>query len=128
MFEARLTSASVNFKSVQDVLKSLKELLSKATFNCTSKGVELQERDNSSQAMVSVSLKASAFEHFRCDYSRLRMTLNLATVDKLLECVSSDDIITIVFDPDQHAPEYVRINYEAPYNEQVSKIQLNQGC
>ena len=117
---ARLTPANVKSKSVQNVLKSLKDLLGKATFKCTSTGIELQARDNSNQSMVSVSLKSSVFEYFRCDSHCLWMTLNLATVDKLLECVSSDDIITIVFDP--NVPEYLTIKYEAPYNEQVSKI------
>ena len=127
MFAARLTPANVNFKSVQYVLKSLKDLLGKATFECTSTGIELQSTDNSNQAMVSVSLKSSLFEYFRCDYRRLRMTLNLATMDKLLECVSSDDIITILFKPDQdfNTTNYVTIKYEAPYNEKVSKNLLN---
>ena len=119
---ARLTPANVNSKSVHNVLKSLKDLLGNATFKCSSRGIELQATDNSNQAVVSVSLKSSAFEYFRCDYRRLWMTLNLATVEKVLECVSSDDRITIVFNPDQHVPECVTIKYEAPYNEQVSKI------
>ena len=55
---------------VSQVLESLKDLLTEATWDCADTGIQLQAMDNSHVSLVSVNLRADGFDKFRLVDSR----------------------------------------------------------
>ena len=67
------------------VLESLKDLLTEATWDCADTGIQLQAMDNSHVSLVSVNLRADGFDKFRFvlilelgmkDWSGLRLSVS----------------------------------------------------
>ena len=50
---------------LSQVLESLKDLLTEATWDCADTGIQLQAMDNSHVSLVSVNLRADGFDKFR---------------------------------------------------------------
>lgn len=63
MLEARLANAGV----LKKILDSIKDLLTDANFDCSEAGIALQTMETSHVALVALLLRASGFDHFRCD-------------------------------------------------------------
>lgn len=75
MFEARLTTGGI----LKKVLESVRELLNEATWDCNPTGISLQAMDSSHVSLVSISLKHTGFDTYRCDRS-LSLGINLAAL------------------------------------------------
>lgn len=63
MFEARLPKAII----LKRLLDAIKDLVTEATWDCSEAGIALQAMDSSHVSLVSLLIKADAFETFRCD-------------------------------------------------------------
>lgn len=63
MFEARLLKTG-QFKKI---LEAISEFLIEATFNCSDSGIHLQAMDDTHVCLVSMYLKSTSFDKFRCD-------------------------------------------------------------
>lgn len=72
MFEARLLKSG----QLKKILEAIKELLKEATFDCSDSGIQLQAMDDAHVSLVSMCLKSSGFDKFRCDRN-LSMGINL---------------------------------------------------
>lgn len=72
MFEARLLKSG----DLKKLLEAIKELLKEATFDCSDSGIQLQAMDDAHVSLVSMCLKSSGFDKFRCDRN-LSMGINL---------------------------------------------------
>jgi proliferating cell nuclear antigen len=79
MFEARLAQGSV----LKKVLESIKDLVTDANFECTSNGFALQAMDSSHVSLVALMLRATGFDHYRCDRD-ITMGMNLVN---MVSCV-----------------------------------------
>lgn len=72
MFEARLLKSG----QLKKILEAIKELLKEATFDCSDSGIQLQAMDDAHVSLVSMCLKSTGFDKFRCDRN-LSMGINL---------------------------------------------------
>ena len=63
MFEAEIKEGII-WKKIVD---SLKDLLSECEWICDDDGIELQAMDKSHVSLVSVKIRALAFDHYRID-------------------------------------------------------------
>lgn len=72
MFEARLLKSG----QIKKILEAIKELLKEATFDCSDSGIQLQAMDDAHVSLVSMCLKSTGFDKFRCDRN-LSMGINL---------------------------------------------------
>jgi proliferating cell nuclear antigen len=90
MFEARLTQGRI-FKAL---IESIKDLVSDANIDCTEEGISIQAMDSSHVSLVSVVLRASGFDHFRCDRG-ISLGFNSANMSKILKCAGNEDVVTL---------------------------------
>ncbi|CAI5437880.1 unnamed protein product [Caenorhabditis angaria] len=86
MLEGKLANAGL----IKKIIESIKELVDEATFDCSRTAISLQAMDSSHVAMVSLKLKASLFETYRCDRN-INLGLSLANMSKALKCANNDD-------------------------------------
>jgi len=76
------------------MLEAIKELVSDANFDCSETGIALQAMDNSHVALVSLLLKAEAFDPYTCARG-FSLGVNLNSLNKILRCAGNDDTITL---------------------------------
>ncbi len=60
-----MLNEGVAFKKIFDVIAS-KDLIQDATWECTEKGMELQQMSKDHVVLVSIKLKGDAFDKFTC--------------------------------------------------------------
>jgi len=116
MFEARLIQGSL-LKKIQDALK---DIVTEASWDCTSAGLSLQAMDDSHVSLVQLTLRSDGFENYRCDRN-LAMGIQMASFSKLLKCANNDDIITLKADDDGDMLEML---FEAPNGEKESHYEM----
>ncbi|KAL6188681.1 hypothetical protein ACLB2K_040072 [Fragaria x ananassa] len=92
------------------VIESIKDLVTKANFDCSATGFSLQAMDSCHVALVALLLRAEGFEHFRCYWS-ISKGMNLNNMPNLLKCSGNDDIITIRADD---GSDTVTFMFESP--------------
>ncbi len=90
MLEARLQPASV----LKKILDAVKELVDNANFDCNESGISLQSMDSSHVALVGLLLRANGFENYRCDHG-LNLGVSLVSLNKILKCAGTDDVVTL---------------------------------
>merc|ERR1719272_2047597 len=88
MFEARLIQGSI----LKKLVDAMKDLVTDANLDCSASGISLQAMDSSHVSLCAVMLRASGFDHYRCDRN--------VSLGKILKCAGNDDIITIKADDD----------------------------
>jgi proliferating cell nuclear antigen len=106
MLEARLAQGSL----LKRLFEAIKELVNDANFDCNESGITLQAMDNSHVALVAVLMKAEGFDPFRCDRN-LSLGVNMTSLNKMLKCSGSDDVITLK--ADDHA-DILSLMFESP--------------
>jgi len=116
MFEARLPKAI----TLKRLLDAIKDLVTEATWDCSEAGIALQAMDSSHVSLVSLLIKADAFETFRCDRN-ISLGINLSSMAKVLKCSGNDDSVTIKC-PDN--TETVTFVFESPKNERVNEYEM----
>jgi len=93
MFEAKLKEAAL----LKKLVDALKDLVTEASFDCTSTGISLQAMDSAHVSLVVVLLRADNFEQYRCD-KNVSLGINLAHMGKILKCASNTDTVTMKAD------------------------------
>jgi len=88
VLEATLKQAGL----LKKVVDSMKDLCKDVNFDCTEKGVQVQSMDSSHVALVSLLLRESAFEEFKCDRPT-SLGMNIESLGKILKmCGPSDQL------------------------------------
>lgn len=90
MFEARLIQGQL----LKKILDAVKDLVNEASWDCSPTGMALQAMDTSHVSLVAASLKAEAFDKYRCD-KPVMLGTNLPNFFKFLKCAGNDDVITL---------------------------------
>ncbi|XP_071952777.1 proliferating cell nuclear antigen-like [Antedon mediterranea] len=116
MFEAKLVQGSV----LKKILESIKDLVVDGTWDCTSTGITMQAMDSSHVSLVTCLLQADGFEQYRCDRN-VSISINLATMSKILKCASNDDIITLEA---EDKPDNLVFKFESPNQDKQSNYQV----
>ena len=116
MFEAELVQGN----TLKKILESIKELITDASFDCSSTGIVLQAMDSAHVSLVHLLLKSDGFDKFRCD-KNLSLGVNMVTVSKMLRSVSSDDSITVKAMEDG---DTVTFTVKSKDSESVSEFEL----
>ena len=116
MFEARLVQGSL-LKKVQEALK---DIVTEASWDCTSSGLSLQAMDSSHVSLVQLTLRSDGFEKYRCDRN-LAMGINMGSMSKILRCASNEDVITLRADD---TGDMLELMFESAKGEKVSNYEM----
>lgn len=116
MLEARLEQGGV----LKRVVDSIKDLVQDCNFDCNDTGIALQAMDNSHVALVSMMLKAEAFNPYRCDRN-ISLGVNLTSLTKVLRAAANDDVITLKA---EDGPDVLGMTFESPNNDRISEYDL----
>ncbi|KAF8625453.1 hypothetical protein AX17_006854 [Amanita inopinata Kibby_2008] len=116
MLEAKLTEAGL----LKKLLDAIKELVTDANFECNEEGINLQAMDNSHVALVSVLLRTSGFENYRCDRP-IPLGVNLTSLTKVLKCAKDDDKCTLKALDDA---DTLNLIYEAKHSDRVAEYDM----
>mmetsp|Transcript_28984 Transcript_28984/g.63812 ORF Transcript_28984/g.63812 Transcript_28984/m.63812 type:complete len:261 (+) Transcript_28984:32-814(+) len=90
MFEARLQQGVL----LKRVVDAIKDLCKDVNFDCDDSGLSLQAMDSAHVSLVSFQLKASAFQHFKCDRPR-SLGIAVETLAKIFKICGSEDFVTM---------------------------------
>ncbi|KAF2662996.1 proliferating cell nuclear antigen [Lophiostoma macrostomum CBS 122681] len=117
MLEARLAQAS----TLKKVVEAIKDLVQDCNFDCNDSGLALQAMDNSHVALVSMLLRADAFqEGYRCDRN-IALGINLGSLTKVLRACQADDILTLKA---EDAPDVVNLVFESKDMDRISEYDI----
>jgi proliferating cell nuclear antigen len=116
MFEAQLAQGSL----LKKILDAIKDLVSEASWDCSSTGMSLQAMDTSHVSLVAVQLNAEGFTKYRCDRG-LTLGMNLGSLSKVLKCSNNDDTVTIKA-PDN--ADKISLLFESKNENEVSEYEL----
>jgi proliferating cell nuclear antigen len=116
MFEATLEQGQL----LKKILEAVKDLVNEANLECSASGIELQAMDSSHVSLVTLLLKASGFEGYRCDKS-ISLGINMSSMNKILKCAGNDDSITLRC---QDNADTVTFVFENKDKDKVSDFQL----
>jgi proliferating cell nuclear antigen len=76
--------------------------------------------DSSHVSLVSLTLKESGFENYRCDRN-VSLGVNLVSLSKILKCAGNDDIVTLKAEDDG---DIVTFLFESEDGDRVSDFAL----
>eukprot|EP00996_Jenningsia_fusiforme_P001089 NODE_1996_length_1331_cov_75.313573_g1812_i0.p1 GENE.NODE_1996_length_1331_cov_75.313573_g1812_i0~~NODE_1996_length_1331_cov_75.313573_g1812_i0.p1 ORF type:complete len:286 (+),score=83.76 NODE_1996_length_1331_cov_75.313573_g1812_i0:75-860(+) len=116
MFEATLEQGQL----LKKILEAVKDLVTEANLECSASGIQLQAMDTSHVSLVTLLLKGSGFERYRCDRNTT-LGLNLNSMSKILKCAGNDDSITLRSQDDGDTVTFV---FESKAKDKVSDFQL----
>eukprot|EP00568_Trieres_chinensis_P008412 CAMPEP_0183294390 /NCGR_PEP_ID=MMETSP0160_2-20130417/2753_1 /TAXON_ID=2839 ORGANISM="Odontella Sinensis, Strain Grunow 1884" /NCGR_SAMPLE_ID=MMETSP0160_2 /ASSEMBLY_ACC=CAM_ASM_000250 /LENGTH=262 /DNA_ID=CAMNT_0025455711 /DNA_START=161 /DNA_END=949 /DNA_ORIENTATION=+ len=118
MFEARINQGRI-FKQL---IESIKDLVQDANIDCTEDDVSIQAMDSSHVSLVSVTLRSSGFDHYRCDRP-ISLGFNSANMAKILKCAGNDDEITLKAE-DADAADTLTLMFESPKQDRIADFEL----
>jgi proliferating cell nuclear antigen len=116
MFEATLEQGQL----LKKILEAVKDLVTEANLECSPSGVQLQAMDSSHVSLVTLLLKGSGFERYRCERNTT-LGLNLGSMSKILKCAGNDDSITLRSSDDADTVSFV---FESKAKDKVSEFHL----
>jgi len=111
-----LTHASL----LKKIIDSIKDLVDQANFDCTSAGIQLQAMDQNHTALVTMLLRADGFENYVC-HRNITLGINIASITKILKCVSNDDKVTIKAEDNGDTVTFL---FESEKQDKVSEFEL----
>lgn len=76
--------------------------------------------DSSHVSLCALSLKAEAFDHYRCDRP-VALGVNTANLSKLLKCSGNDDTVTL---KSEEEGDSLSLTFEAPNQDRISQFAL----
>jgi len=114
MFEAKLGKA-VTLKRIIDAVR---ELCKEVSFECSDKGIVLQEMDSSHVALTGLHMKEGAFEIYRCDREKV-LGLSVESLTKIFRLCGTDDAVTIRHEDDADAVQFILAN---DMDDRISKV------
>jgi len=116
MFEARLSQANL----LKKVLEAIKDLVTNANFDCSSRGLSLQAMDSSHVALVAMMLRADGFEYYRCDRN-LSLGIEMKNMSNVLKCANNDDQCTLKADEGGDSLTFL---FDNEKNKKISDFEL----
>lgn len=116
MFEAQMAQAAL----LKQIIESIRELITEATFEVSGTGMMLQAMDSSHVSLVALNLRSDGFQLFRADRP-FSMGMNLNHMAKMLKCAGKDDTLTMRAD---EASDLVTFLFESPGNERLAEFEL----
>eukprot|EP00993_Chasmostoma_nieuportense_P002808 NODE_3572_length_943_cov_114.242647_g3420_i0.p1 GENE.NODE_3572_length_943_cov_114.242647_g3420_i0~~NODE_3572_length_943_cov_114.242647_g3420_i0.p1 ORF type:complete len:284 (+),score=84.35 NODE_3572_length_943_cov_114.242647_g3420_i0:62-853(+) len=116
MFEATLEQGAL----LKKILEAVKDLVNEANLECSPTAVQLQAMDSSHVSLVSLLLKSTGFEAYRCDRN-ISLGINMSSMSKILKCAGNDDAITLRC---QDEADTVTFVFESKEKDKVSDFQL----
>ncbi len=117
MFEAKLKEGGL-FKKL---IESIKELVNDINLDNNSNGISLQAMDSSHVALVTLSLMAEGFDHYRCDRP-MTLGISVSNLSKIMKCGGNDDSITLKAEEE---PSSLNIIFENKKQKKTSDFTLN---
>lgn len=102
MLEARFGQGQV----LKRVFDAIKDMVTDVNLECNEAGIQLQAMDSSHVSLVSLELKESCFDFYRCDKNRT-LGLNMATVSKVFKLCGNDDAVILRHEDDGDAVSFV---------------------
>jgi len=117
MFEARLVQGKV-FKQI---IEAIKDLVQNANIDCSADEIGMQAMDSSHVSLVQISLRASGFDHYRCDRT-LSLGINSANLSKILKCAGNEDVLTLKAEDNA---EKLTLMFESPSQDRISDFELS---
>lgn len=81
MFEAKLADCAL-FKKL---IESIKDLVTDINLDVAEHGISLQAMDGSHVALVTLLLKDTAFEYYRCD-RQMTLGVSITNLSKIMKC------------------------------------------
>jgi len=116
MFEARLTQGS----QLKKVFEAIKDLCTDVNIDCNESGMSLQAMDSSHVSLVSMLLRDTGFEHYRCDRT-MSLGLNMTNVSKIFKICGNDDIVTMKAEDEG---DTIMFTFENTDQDRVSDFEL----
>jgi len=101
-------------------IDALKDFIKEAVFDVTAEGLSLQSMDASHVSLVHIRLGCEGFEIFRVD-KNLALGVNMDTLQKLMKCSASDDILTIRAEDDGDVMTMV---FESKNRDKISEYEM----
>jgi proliferating cell nuclear antigen len=114
MFEAKLTKAVV----LKQIVDAMKELCKEVSFECSDKGIQLQEMDSSHVALMALHMKEGAFEMYRADREKV-LGLSVESLTKIFRLCGADDGVAIRHEDDADSVQFVLANDS---DDRISKV------
>jgi len=107
-------------KSSRRFFDSIKDMVTDVNLECNDGGIQLQAMDSSHVSLVSLELKDSCFEHYRCDRNRT-LGLNMGSVAKVFKLCGNDDAVILRHEDDGDTVTFV---FESAGEDRVSDFDL----
>lgn len=116
MFEARLIDGHI----LKNLIESIKDLVNDANLDCSEEDISIQCMDSSHVSLVSVSLNAQAFEHFRCDRP-LSLGFNTGNLSKIFKMMGKDDVVVLKAEDE---PDNLTMMFEGTKTDTIADFEL----
>merc|ERR1712139_597900 len=79
---------------LKKVVDAMKDLCKDVNFDCSERGIQVQSMDNSHVALVSLVLRETAFQDFKCDRS-VSLGMNVDALAKVLKMCGEKDSLKV---------------------------------
>jgi len=116
MMEACLKNGEI----VKKIIGAISDLVTDGNFDCNDKGLSLQAMDSSHVSLVSMILKAEAFEPWKCE-TECQLGIHLSHLNKILKCMGTKDEVEIKYKQGGDECEFV---FRSPDEDKVSHFSL----
>lgn len=116
MFEAALEQASV----LKRIIDSIKDLVEEANFDCAAGGISMQAMDSSHVSLVSMLLRPSGFQPYRCD-RHLSLGMHIGNLAKVIKCADNSDRLKLTASDDA---DVLKLEFESSKTEKKSNFAM----
>lgn len=116
MLEARFGQGLI----LKKVFEAIKEMVTDVNLECNEAGIQLQAMDSSNVSLVSMELKESCFDFYRCDKNRT-LGLNMTTVAKVFKLCGNDDAVILRHEDDGDTVSFV---FENASEDRLSEFEM----
>merc|ERR1711866_41404 len=114
--EMQLQDASL----LKRVVDAMKDLCKDVNFDCSEKGLQVQSMDSSHVALVSLLLRESAFQDFKCDRPT-SLGMNVDSLGKILKMCGPNDSLKLRW---QNDADSVSFQCETGEEDRISEFDL----
>merc|ERR1712226_1143787 len=108
---------AVLFKKVVDAMK---DLCKEVNFDCSEKGLQVQSMDSSHVALVSLLLRESAFEDFKCDRPT-SLGMNIDSLSKIFKMCGPNDSLKLRY---QNNADTLNFQCESSGDDRIADFDL----
>ncbi len=95
---------------LKKLLDAVKDLVNDVNFDCTESGISMQAMDSSHVSLIALLLRASGFEHYRCDRA-INLGLSITNLSKIIKTANNDDVLTLNA---EDKPDSLSMIFESP--------------